>query len=122
MELITVVILIFFAWLALRPARQSTEHYTLDRDRIVYDGQIFKDKFSGRGSIRLKNGDAYNGNFKSGRFDGAGTFKSHTGWKYSGHFKGGQVTGPGKLTTSKHKVYQGEFENGKFKQIKKTQD
>ncbi|WP_229718027.1 hypothetical protein [Ligilactobacillus salitolerans] len=121
-ELVTVVVLVFFAWIALRAPRQTTEHYQLDRGRIVYDGTVFKNKFSGQGKLRLKNGDLYQGRFKQGRFDGAGTFKSHQGWQFAGHFKNGQVTGHGKLTTKKQQVYRGEFVNGIFKQAKKSQD
>lgn len=121
-EILTVIILIFFAWVALRPAQQKDEHYTLDQDRIVYDGQVFKNKFNGQGTLKLKNGDRYHGRFKDGRFDGQGTFISNSGWKFEGHFSKGQVTGRGKLTTAKDKVYQGEFANGNFKQAKKAKN
>lgn len=121
-ELVMVIVIIVFAWIALKPARVTDEHYILDHGKIVYDGQVFKDKFNGQGSLKLKNGDKYRGHFKDGRFDGQGTFKSNKGWQFKGHFSKGQVTGQGKLTTKNDKIYQGVFANGNFKQTKKIQD
>lgn len=121
-EILTVIILIFFAWVALRPEQRKEEHYTLDKDRIIYDGQVFKNKFSGQGKLKLKNGDRYHGHFKDGRFDGRGTFVSNDGWMFKGNFSKGQVAGQGKLTTDKKKVYQGEFTNGNFKEAEKVKN
>lgn len=117
-EFVTVILIVVFAVIALKPAQRTTGHYTLDHGRIIYDGQVFKNKFDGTGKLRLKNGDLYQGQFKDGRFNGTGSLKSHEGWKFSGHFVQGDVSGHGKLTTQKNKVYQGEFKDGNFKQTK----
>lgn len=117
-EFVTVLLIAAFAVFALKPAQHTTAHYTLDHGRIIYDGQVFKNKFDGQGKLHLKNGDVYQGQFKDGRFNGKGTLKSHDGWQFTGYFVKGDVSGHGKLTTQKNKVYQGEFKDGNFKQTK----
>lgn len=118
-EIITVILIVIFAWVALKPAQKTQDHYALDHGRITYDGQVFKNKFNGQGKLHLKNGDQYQGQFKDGRFNGRGTFKSHLGWRFKGHFVKGEVSGQGQLTTTKGKVYRGEFSHGNFKKATK---
>ncbi|WP_125703243.1 MORN repeat-containing protein [Lacticaseibacillus daqingensis] len=105
-----------FAWAALKPQTPQTAAYTLDDQQIRYTGQVFKDQFSGTGTLTFKNGDRYTGHFKAGRFNGEGTFTSHSGWQYQGHFKAGAVSGAGVLTTAKHQTYRGTFANGQYRQ------
>lgn len=102
------------ATVALWPAQRTTTHYTLAKGRIVYDGQMLKGKFSGRGTVKFNNGDQYHGQFKQGRFSGQGRFTSHAGWQYRGKFTAGQLTGRGTLTTKQGKILRGYFKNGQY--------
>lgn len=114
LELLTVAVIIAAAVFALRPAPRITTHDTLDHGQIVYEGQMLKGKFSGRGTLTQHNGDRYVGEFRAGRFDGAGKFTSHTGWQYTGQFKNGALTGRGTLTTKQGKQLRGYFKNGQY--------
>ncbi|WP_262314548.1 hypothetical protein [Lacticaseibacillus parakribbianus] len=121
LEIITMLTICAFAWLALAPQTATTAHYRLDAGRITYDGRAFKGQFSGQGTLRFQNGDRYVGRFKAGRFNGRGRFTSHAGWRYVGHFKAGQVTGTGSLTTAQH-TYRGTFKNGQFTRTQAPSD
>lgn len=114
MEILVAALIVLAAVLALRPAQPTATHYTLDGGQIVYDGQMLKGKFSGRGTLKQRNGDRYVGEFQAGRFNGAGTFSSHAGWQYQGHFKNGAVTGQGTLTNKQGKKMRGYFKNGQY--------
>lgn len=111
---VVVVILIVAAIYSLLPERhQAQQQLTLDNDKIVYHGGIFKDKFNGLGTIKFKNKDHYRGHFVDGKFNGQGKFISHENWQYQGQFKNNLPDGKGVLTTDKHK-YRVTFKKGEL--------
>lgn len=113
-EIAVVVLLVSLAGFSLMATRAKEGRYTLDHQRIVYNGGILKDKFNGYGRLRLASHDRYSGQFKDGQFSGEGVFKSHESWQYTGHFKAGVPDGKGVLTTAGHKEYHGLFKKGEL--------
>jgi len=113
-EGLVVLILFVLAGFSLSTPHRQQAHYTLDHEKIVYDGEMLKNKFSGHGKLTLNNQDYYVGHFKDGQFSGHGTFKSHENWQYQGRFTAGVPDGKGTLTTANKKNYRGVFKKGEL--------
>jgi len=113
-EGLVVLILLVLAGFSLSTSHHQQAHYTLDHEKIVYDGGMLKNKFNGHGKLTLKNKDYYVGDFKDGQFSGHGTFKSHEKWQYRGNFTAGVPDGKGTLTTADKKNYRGVFKKGEL--------
>ncbi|BDZ31934.1 hypothetical protein RA086_11900 [Lactiplantibacillus sp. WILCCON 0030] len=113
-EGLVVLTLIGLANFSLSTSKQQQAHYTLDHQRIIYDGGMLKNKFNGQGKLKLANQDYYVGHFKNGQFSGHGNFKSHKNWQYQGNFTAGVPDGKGVLTTANKKTYRGLFNKGEL--------
>lgn len=87
---------------------------TYKDDTIAYEGQVVRQKMSGKGKMTFSNGDVYEGHFDNGAFNGKGLFTAKKGWTYEGEFVNGQPHGQGTLTTEKGVVYKGEFKKGVY--------
>ncbi|MGO3468887.1 MAG: hypothetical protein ACTIMJ_06120 [Weissella hellenica] len=114
LQSLVVIILIIAAIYSLLPERQQPRaQLTLDSGKIVYHGDVFKEKFNGLGTIKFKNKDQYRGHFIDGKFEGQGKFISHESWQYQGTFKNNLPDGKGVLTIDKHK-YRVTFKKGEL--------
>ncbi len=85
-----------------------------NNDAIVYEGQVVRQKMTGKGKMTFANGDVYEGEFSNGAFQGQGKFTAHSGWVYEGEFLNGLAHGKGKLTAENGVVYEGDFEKGAY--------
>ncbi|KRN94811.1 hypothetical protein [Pediococcus stilesii] len=115
LEILTVMFLVLMATYSLTTPSKKNAHYTLDNNKISYDGSMLKGKFNGYGKLSLANHDRYVGYFKNGQFSGKGTFTSHQNWQYKGNFNAGVPDGSGTLTTANHKKYSGTFSKGELR-------
>lgn len=114
MELAALVLILLCAFLVYSSGRQKQAVLKFKDATMVYEGQVIRDKPSGRGKISFPNGDSYEGDFESGAFDGKGIFKAGAGWSYDGQFKDGLAHGKGRLKTETGAVYKGEFKQGVY--------
>ena len=72
---------------------QSTdrEQTSIEFERGLYTGPLKNGEPSGKGSMRLKNGDTYQGEFQDGLFHGQGTYTWSGGNSYTGRFEKGEI-------------------------------
>lgn len=82
---------------------------------MTYEGQVVRQRMSGKGKLTFANGDVYEGSFSNGIFQGRGKFTAKSGWVYEGEFLNGLAHGKGMLTTENGVVYSGEFEKGTYR-------
>lgn len=112
LEKVTVLILLISAVMVLIGHSASQKTLSLDQGKIIYQGQVYAGKMSGKGEVTYANKDRYKGDFSQGVFQGKGTFTSHEGWSYTGEFQKGVPNGQGTLTTEENVVYKGIFKEG----------
>jgi hypothetical protein len=67
---------------------------SVEYERGTYRGPLKEGEPSGRGVMRLNNGDLYEGDFKDGLFHGNGTYTWADGESYSGEFRRGEMLNP----------------------------
>lgn len=73
-----------------------------------YQGGFEASCFSGKGQLRLSNGDIYQGNFANSLYSGHGTL-TFGGHSYEGEFENGDFHGIGSLTLSNDMTITGFF-------------
>ena len=85
-----------------------------------YFGEFKEGKFSGQGTLELKDGSKYIGEFKDGNMHGTGKEILHTTdekdsfFEYVGEYSKNLRSGKGTLTYPNGDKYIGDFKNGKF--------
>lgn len=63
--------------------------------KTKYTGQFENDLRSGKGTLKLEDGEEYKGEFFEGLPNGQGTYKFTNGDFYSGEFLDGEMNGEG---------------------------
>ena len=75
----------------------------------IYEGEIKKNIFNGKGKIIFSNGEKYTGDFLDGEISGTGIYNFPDKTKYSGNIKNGLFNGIGKMTWINGTEYNGNF-------------
>ena len=89
--------------------------YFLGLGKIKYDGEIFNDKFEGKGKYYYENDEYYIGLFKNGLKNGEGIeYYQNGNIKYEGEFVDDKFEGKGKYIFKNGESYKGDFKNGLF--------
>ena len=78
----------------------------------VYEGDFVDGKRTGKGVLHFQNGNVYEGDFANNKMAGKGKYTWKNGDIYEGDFKDDWRTGKGRLTRSNGDIYEGGFENG----------
>lgn len=107
-------IILLCALFVLLTSFPKQSNLSLKDGSMNYEGQLVRQKLSGKGTLTYANGDVYEGEFSNGSFNGQGSFRADSGWTYEGHFVNGLPHGQGKLTTETGIVYEGQFEKGVY--------
>lgn len=88
-----------------------TEYSFIEKNDVVYSGELKNDKYDGLGMIQYEDGNIYYGEWKNG-WKTHGKMRYINGDVYSGEFKNENYHGKGTLTLSNGDVYSGELKNG----------
>ncbi|EMC97153.1 hypothetical protein BAUCODRAFT_69299 [Baudoinia panamericana UAMH 10762] len=79
-----------------------------------YQGEVFGDKFQGKGWLVTMSGNSYTGDFYQGKKEGQGTMVYASGDVYEGEWKDDVQHGHGKLTYAvSGSIYVGEWQEGR---------
>ena len=82
-------------------------------DGTTYVGSWQNDLFHGYGEIAYADGTQYSGNFVEGQYSGHGSLRLPSGSKYIGGFFSGLRNGYGEWSGAEGVSWKGYFENGK---------
>jgi hypothetical protein len=82
--------------------------------RGVYTGEIDDGEPSGRGRMRMNNGDRYEGEFRDGVFHGSGSYTWVSGDRYEGTFADGQMHGEGTFFSTDGVTIRGRWDSGEY--------
>ncbi|MFB9768727.1 hypothetical protein [Lactiplantibacillus modestisalitolerans] len=110
-EIGSILLIILFAVISLRPVVNERQTVQLDKGRLNYTGRVEKHKFAGQGTLKLDNQDQYQGAFEAGRFNGQGTFTSHAGWQLKAKFVDGEPQGKVTLRDGKQTYFGSTLTN-----------